>query len=170
MKSVSFLFLGVGLALLGFFGYAALQSPSAAQRQARTQWEYATIVAAYSFQPTRERTNKITGIAEICYLQATGCRLAEIKHELDYTAYLQERALPVVDSANTRNAAGIRASEIAFQKALVQMGSEGWELIGEPQMNFEFVDYENYLKFEDKSVFFNRTNTKAVYFKRLKTQ
>jgi hypothetical protein len=43
-------------------------------------------------------------------------------------------------------------------------------MIGEPQLEFEFVDYDNYLKLEDKSVFFNRKNTKAVYFKRLKTQ
>jgi hypothetical protein len=170
MKPFTYMLLGVCLGLVGFFGYAAFTEPSSAQKAARNQWEYATIIGAFSFSPTKERTNKIAGIAEICYLQAAGCRLAEVKHEIDFTAYLQDRALPLNDTNDLRNRAGIRASEIAFQKALAQMGNEGWEIVGEPDLNFEFIDYDNYLRLDDKSVFFNRTNTKAVYFKRLKAQ
>src|SRR5215213_2800446 len=158
MKPVTYLFLGVCLAFFAFFGFSAFNQTGSAQKAASPQWEYSTIIAAYSFNPTKERTNKISGIAVICYLQSSGCRTAEIKHDIDYTLYLQDRALPVIDSNSTRSNAGIRASEIAFQKAVAQLGSEGWEIIGKPQLEFEFVDYDNYLKIEDKSVFFNRKN------------
>jgi len=170
MKPVTYLFLGICLSLVGFFGYSAFNQTSSAQKAAAIQWEYATIVGAYSFNPTKDRTNKIPGIAVICYLQTSGCRLTEVKYEIDYNAYIQDRQLPLVESNQVRTNAGIRASEIAFQKALAQLGSEGWEIVSEPQIDFEFIDYENYLKFEDRSVFLNRKNTKAVYFKRLKTQ
>lgn len=170
MKPVIYLFLGVCIAAFSFFGYTAFTQKSTAQKAAVAQWEYATIIAAYSFNPTRDKTNKIAGTAVICYMQNNGCRLSEIKHEIEYTGYVQARLLPLEENGAVRTNAGIRASEIAFQKALAQLGSEGWELVSEPHLDFEFVDYENYLKFEDRSVFFNRKNTKAVYFKRLRVQ
>src|SRR5687767_835267 len=141
MKSVTYLFLGVCLAFFGFFGYSHFARTGSAQKTASAQWEYSTIIAAYSFNPSKERTNKISGSAVICYLQTSGCRLSEIKHEIDYTVYLQDRALPVIENNSTRNNAGVRASEIAFQKAVAQLGNEGWEIVGEPQLEFEFVDY-----------------------------
>ena len=168
MKPVNFLFLGVFLAFAVFFGYSFVNQPSSAQRAVRAQWEYSSIVSVYSFSPSRDRVNKIYGMAEICYLQANGCRRAEIKHELDYGSYLQERADQ--ESFQTRKDASVKASEIAFQKAVAQMGSEGWEIVSEPNLNFDFVNVDDYNKFEDKSVLFERTSTKAVYFKRLKTQ
>ena len=170
MKPFIYLFLGVCLSAFGFFGYTTFTQKSTAQKASVAQWEYASIIASYSFNPTRDKTNKIAGTAVVCYMQNNGCRLAEVRHEVDYTAYIQARLLPLEENSANRTNAGIRASEIAFQKALAQLGSEGWEMVGEPDMNFEFVDYENYLKFEDRSVFFNRKNTKAVYFKRLKVQ
>lgn len=92
----------------------------------------------------------------------------EIKHELDYGIFLQERAEQ--ESFQTRKDASVKASEIAFQKAIAQMGAEGWEIVGEPNLSFESVNVDDYNKFDDKSVLFKRENTKAVYFKRLKTQ
>ncbi|HEY8561530.1 MAG TPA: hypothetical protein VIL74_14235 [Pyrinomonadaceae bacterium] len=168
MKHAAYLLLGFGLSLFGALGYSFFSQPTAAQKAAGVQWEYAAVTAAFSFNPTKDRTNKIPGIAVICYLQNNGCRLTEVKHEVDYTGYLQERLLPLDENNQARVNAGVRASEIAFQKALAQLGGEGWEIVSDPQLDFEFVDYDNYLKFEDRSVFFNRKNTKAVYFKRLK--
>jgi hypothetical protein len=170
MKLATYLFLGICLSLFGGLGYLFFSPTSSAQKAAVQHWEYSTIIAAYSFNPTKERTNKIAGIAVVCYLQNSGCRMAEVKHEIDYTVYLQDRQLPLVENNSYRSNAGIRASEIAFQKALAQLGNEGWEIVGEPSIDFEFIDYDNYLKFEDRSIFFNRKNTKAVYFKRLKVQ
>jgi hypothetical protein len=168
MKPFNFLLLGVFLALAVFFGYSFVNQPSSAQRAARAQWEYSAILAVYSFAPYKDRVNKIYGMAEICYLQANGCRRQEIKHELDYGTYLQERAEQ--ETFQTRNAASVKASEIAFQKAVAQMGNDGWEIVSEPNLNFEFVNVDDYNRFEDKSVLFKRENTKAVYFKRLKLQ
>ncbi|GEM_PF-2833836 len=168
MKPVSYLFLGICLTIFGFFGFTAFNQTGSAQKQSRAQWEYSAIVTVYSFIPYKDRVNKISGMAEICFLQSTGCRRLEVKHELDYGSYLQDRAEQ--ETFQTRKEASVKASEIAFQKAVAQLGSEGWEIISEPQLNFEFVNVDDYNKFEDKSVLFKRENTKAVYFKRLKTQ
>ena len=74
MKSVTYLLLGVCLSLVGFFGYLTFNQTSSAQKVARNQWEYAAITAIYSFNPYRDRVNKIYGMAEICYLQNNGCK------------------------------------------------------------------------------------------------
>src|SRR5687768_10051549 len=106
MKSVAYLFLGVFLALAVLLGYSFVNQPSSAQRAVRAQWEYAAIVAVYSFAPSKDRVNKVYGMAEICYLQASGCRRTEIKYELDYGYYLQERAEQ--ESFQTRRDAGVK--------------------------------------------------------------
>ena len=169
MKPVTYLILGVCLGLIGFFGFSVFNPTSSAQKTARAQWEYASIVSAYSLSPYKDRVNRIFGMAEICYLQTTtGCRRAEVKYELDYGMYLQERAEQ--ESSASRNDASLKASEIAFQKAVAQLGSEGWEIVSDPNLNFESVNVDSFNKFEDKSVLFERMNTKAVYFKRLKVQ
>ncbi|HVE55248.1 MAG TPA: hypothetical protein VNB22_00365 [Pyrinomonadaceae bacterium] len=168
MKPVTYLFLGVLLTFAGIFGYTVFTQTISAQKVARIQWEYAAITSAYAIGPNKDRVNRIYGMAEICYLQANGCRRAEVKHELDYGSYLQERAEQ--ETFQSRNDASLKAAEIAFQKAVAQFGSEGWEIVGEPKLDFEFVNVDDYNKFENKSVLFERMNTKAVYFKRLKTQ
>ena len=168
MKPVSYLFLGVCLSIFGFFGYTAVNRPSSAQKQARTQWEYSAITNVYAFSPYKDRVNKISGMAEICYLQVNGCRRLEVKHELDYGNYLQDRSEQ--ETFQTRKEASVKASEIAFQKAVALLGNEGWEIVSEPNLNFEFVNVDDYNKFDDKSVLFKRENTKAVYFKRFRVQ
>lgn len=166
MKPVTYLFLGICLSLVGFFGYSIFDQTISAQKVARTQWEYAAITSAYSFNPYRDRVNKIYGMAEICYLQSNGCKRLEIKHELDYGTYLQDRSEQ--ESFQSRKDASAKASEIAFQKAVAQLGNEGWEIVSEPNLDFESVNVDDYNKFDDKSVLFERQNTKAVYFKRIK--
>lgn len=168
MKPLAYLILGVCLSLVCCFGYLTFNWTSSAQKIVRNQWEYSAITSAYSFNPAKDKLNKIYGMAEICYLQSTGCRRLEVKHELDYGLYLQDRAL--LESFQTRQAASLKASQIAFQKAVSQLGSEGWEIVGEPDLQFTFVNIDDYNKFEDKSVLFDSENTKAVYFKRLKMQ
>lgn len=167
MKPIKLVAFAICLCLVGLFGYLTFNSSGSAQKVARNQWEYAAIVSAYAFSPYRDKLNKIYGMAEICYLQNSGCRRLEIKHELDYGLFLQDRIWP--ENFESRQRASLKASEIAFQKALVQLGNEGWEIVSEPNLNFEFVNIDDYNKYEDKSLLFLRENTKAVYFKRLKT-
>lgn len=166
MRKISIILIGLIIGLTIGFGYFSISQSSSAQKAARSQWEYAEIKAVYAFSPLNDKLNRIYGMVEICYLQTTGCRRQEIKYELDYGEFLQERGL--VENYPSRNRASLTASEIAFQKALAQLGSEGWEIVGEPDLNFEFVSVDEYNKYENKSHLFARENTKAVYFKRLK--
>ena len=105
-------------------------------------------------------------MAEICYLQSNGCKSVEIKQELDYGAFLQERGLP--ESYQSRRQASLKASEIVFQKTMSQLGNEGWEIVSEPDIKYQFVSIDYYNKFENKSLLFTKEDSKAVYFKRQK--
>lgn len=157
----------VGLAAIISGAIVFQSSPEAnAQKNARLQWEYASVTHAYSFSPVKDKLNRIYGMAEICYVAQNGCRRSEIKYELDYGVFLQERA--VEESTESRVAASRKAAQTAFQKALAQMGNEGWEIVSSPDLQFEFVNIDDYNKFDDKSVLFSSSDTKAVYFKRAK--
>jgi len=168
MRKILFLVFGFVFALVAFFGYFSIFPSSSAQKAVRVQWEYASIKSAYTLSPAYDKLNRIFGIAEICYLQPSGCKRQEIKHELDYGEFLQERGLS--ENFNSRKKASLNASEVSFQKAVAQLGNDGWEIISEPNLNFEFVNIDEYNKYENKSHLFERENTKGVYFKRLKTQ
>ena len=168
MKPIAYLVLGVCLSLTGFFGYSLFTQTSSAQKAARLQWEYASITHIYSFNTYKDRVNRIYGMALVCYVQANGCRELEIKHELDYGTFLQQTG--EAESPQTRKYASQKATEIAFQKALTQLGNEGWEVVGEPYLDFSTVEIDAYNNAQIKSELFERQSTKAVYFKRLKTQ
>jgi hypothetical protein len=168
MRKSLFLFTGLVLGLIGCVAYFSIFSTSSAQKVARMQWEYASIKAVYSLTPSKERLNKIFGMAEICYMQPNGCRRLEIKHEVDYGEFLVERGLS--ENFTTRTMASSTASDVAFQKALAYLGNEGWELVSEPDIKFESVNIDEYNKFENKSLLIIRENTKAVYFKRARIQ
>lgn len=149
-------------------GYFFIFPESSAQKFARNQWEYAAIRTIYTIYQPKDRVSRIPGMAEICYLQPAGCKSVEIKHELDYGAFLQERGLP--ETTATREQANSAACEIAFQKAMTQLGNEGWELVNAPKLSFESQTLENYNKYENKSYLFQRDSTEAIYFKRMKSQ
>lgn len=168
MKKVFLTTLGILTVLTACFVYVSYFSKGSAQKIARNQWEYCSINAVYSFSPVKDKLNKIYGMAEICYLQSNGCKRSEIKEELDYGAFLQERG--IAENINSRKEASLKASEIAFQKAMSQLGNEGWEIVSEPDLQYQFVDIDEYNRYENKSYLFVRENTKAVYFKRLKVQ
>lgn len=169
MNSFKYFALGAGLCLAGFFGLSYLNRAADAQKVARNQWEYAAIRSAYSITPYADRMNRIYGMAQICYLEAQGCKNSELKFELDYGTYLQDRAIR--DSYDARKGASIKAGEVAFQRALAQLGNDGWELVTDaPNLEFEMISLDDFNRFDDRSTFFDRKDTNAVYFKRLKQQ
>jgi hypothetical protein len=161
-----FVFGSIGLCAVFLFGYFFILPTTSAQKVVRMQWEYAEIRVVYSLTPPKERLNRIFGVAEICQLQPTGCKRSEVKHEIDFGEFLNERGM--ADNYAARNMASANASEIAFQKALAQMGNEGWELVSEPDVDFKMVDVDTYNRYENKSLLFTPEKTKAVYFKRVK--
>ncbi|MGI8669027.1 MAG: hypothetical protein ACR2J3_04165 [Aridibacter sp.] len=160
------------ISLFSFFGIIffgvifAYFNQSSAQKVTNAQWEYAVVTDVYFLQPEPERINKIIGIANVCLARAAGCKQLVISEELDYAKYLKDANLP--ETFGARQTASLKIAEIAFQKALAQLGNDGWELIAEPKQEFKSVSLYNYEKFEDKSLLFTKTNTQAVYFKRLK--
>lgn len=168
MRKSIFILSALIIALFGGLLYTLIVPPSSAQKTSRVQWEYAAIKAVYYLGPASEKIERIYGMTEICFVQPNGCKRQEIKQELDYGGFLQERGLS--ENSQSRYQASITASEMAFQKTLAQLGSDGWEIVGEPNLKFEFVSVDNYYKYENKSLLFTREDTKAVYFKRLKTQ
>lgn len=160
--STALFFALVVVSAIAFFNF-----PNAsAQKNVRVQWEYAAVTHAYGFSPVKDKLNRIFGMAEICYYTQNGCRRTEVKYELDYGIFLQERAIE--ESTESRVVAGRKAAQIAFQKALAQLGNEGWEIVSSPELQFEFVNIDEYNKYDDKSLLFSSTDTKAVYFKRAK--
>lgn len=157
--------------LVALFGGAVHLSSSfkvSAQKASKIQWEYSAIVAVYTFSPSNNRVNRVPGMVEICYFKPKGCERSEFKFDLDYGEFLQERGLS--ENYETRRQASLKACETAFQKAMGQLGDDGWEMIGEPVIDFEFVDLEEFNKVSNKSFLFSRNSAKAVYFKRIKTQ
>ncbi|MEZ5425749.1 MAG: hypothetical protein R2747_05750 [Pyrinomonadaceae bacterium] len=154
------------LTVLGVF--LTFYRTGSAQKNAQIRWEYGSIVAVYSFSQEKGKLNQIFGMVEICTFRATGCQRSEIKHELDYGDFLQERGLE--ETIESRKLASQKASEVAFQKALFQMGNEGWELVSDPKLDFGTVDIDYYNKYAGKSYLFLGNGTGAVYFKRVKTQ
>ncbi len=125
--------LTIGILIAGFFAFS-FYSPSAAQKKTQSQWEYAAIT--YTNVPfSSENQPFITAVANVCFLQINGCRNEEIKAELVYAKFLQDFHLENTNSS--KNLANNRARELAFTKAVARLGSEGWEMTGQPSVNFD---------------------------------
>ncbi len=166
MKRVLVISLSSILAIVFLGGIFSYFNKSSAQKAVNRQFEYAVISDVYYLQPEPERINKIIGIVNVCIIRTAGCKQSEIKEELDYGKFLKDANLP--ETFGARQTASLKIAEIAFQKALAQLGNDGWELIAEPKQEFRTVSLYNYEKFEDKSLLFIKRNTDAIYFKREK--
>lgn len=146
MKKNSFIFAALTIGFL-IFGVIALyiQTPSSAQKKYQTQWEYAAVT--FTNVPfSSENQPVITAIANVCFLQLNGCQNEEVKAELVYAKFLQDFRLE--NTNNSKNLAFNRARELAYTKALARLGSEGWEIVGQPSVNFDsyILDFQgNYV-------------------------
>ena len=151
----------VGILLAGFFAFS-FYSPSAAQKKNQNQWEYAVIT--YTTVPfSSENQPFITGVANVCFLQQNGCRNEEIKAELVYAKFLQDFRLENIFSS--KNLGNNRARELAFTKAVARLGSEGWEMMGEPS-----VIFDNYILDPQGNYSISQGNKEIkpnIYFKRM---
>lgn len=160
MKKFTFLGLFVGF-LLFCAGAFLVFSPSAAQKKYVAQWEYAAITLTY-IPPNSENQSPITGVANICFLQLTGCQNEEIKAELIYAKFLQDFRLE--NTSASKSLAFNRARESAYTKAVAKLGLEGWEIIGQPPVNFDsYIDNQGAFIIGQG----NKELKPNVYFKRL---
>jgi hypothetical protein len=121
--------LGAALAAsLFFFSYL-----SSGYAQKSVRWDYSVINSTY-IPYTSENQPIVSARANICYIQAEGCRNEDVHAEVNIARMLQDYRLENSEAALqiVRN----RAREQAFARAVSKLGAEGWEMITAP--NFEF--------------------------------
>ena len=145
------------LALAGVFIFR----PAEAQRAAISRFEYAVITGSYSPYPADGPTT-ITSAVNICFLQANGCRNEEVKTELVIGKFLQDERIE--NSPGARSLGQQRASEMAFSKAISRLGTEGWEMIDRPAIEFDlyYTNHQGSQSIKEG----NRTERQHVWFKR----
>ena len=128
------------LTLLGQVGHAQ-------QVSKRQKWEYCAITS-YSgtfTAPLSQPDAKASAVASICYFESGGCRREELKFELDLAEF--KKSLKI----ERMSAAVDKATEIALARAIVKLGDDGWEMVGESVFKFAA-----------------ERNDQAIYFKRRK--
>jgi hypothetical protein len=145
------------VAIAGIFTFR----PAEAQRAAVSRFEYAVINGSYSPYPADGPTT-MTAAVNICYLQPTGCRNEEVKAELVIGKFLQDERIE--NNAGARGLAQQRSSEMAFSKAISRLGTEGWEMIDRPAIEFDLY-YTNQQGSQSVKEG-NRTERQHVWFKR----
>jgi hypothetical protein len=163
MKKVLIASAGATIVVLIFLaGAFSIFSPSSAQKKYATQWEYAAIT--FTTLPSNpENPSVFAAVANVCYLQTGGCQNEEIRAELNFSKFLQDYRFE--NTSYTKNLAYNRARELAYSKAVAKLGLEGWELIGQPSVNFD-----SYILNNQGTYTIGQTSKEAVpnvYFKRL---
>lgn len=101
-----------------------------------TKWEHCAITASYAMQ---QRDKPPVGLAVICFFQESGCREVTIRAEGESRGFPPNELYTI-------------ARKKALSRAIAQLGSDGWELVGEMQYPKQFDTDEKDLR--------------ALYFKR----
>ena len=110
--------------------------PAEAQRSVNNRFEYAVINGSYFPFPADSQT-VVSAAVNVCYLQASGCRNVETRSEVGIAKFAQDERLE--NSSALRGLAQQRAIEIAYSKTLSTLGTEGWEVISSPQLEFDLI-------------------------------
>jgi len=126
--------------------------------------EYAAITGAYGAFPVENPNFSFTAAVNICYLQASGCRIEEVTATVQYARFLQDNRLE--NNARSMELARHRAVDTAFARAIAKLGTEGWDMISKPDLQFDTF-------FQNASGTFdvlegNHDRKADIYFKRLK--
>jgi hypothetical protein len=108
--------------------------PAEAQRSIGTRFDYAVINGSYSPYPP-DGPSTASSAVNICYVLGNGCQNEEIKSELGFAKFFQDERLE--NNARTRALAQERATQLSYSKAIVKLGSEGWEMISAPAVEFD---------------------------------
>ncbi|MFL6469048.1 MAG: hypothetical protein ACJ72Z_13910 [Pyrinomonadaceae bacterium] len=135
--------------------------PAEAQRSLANKFEYAIINGSYFPYPADGPT-VVTAAVNICYLQSTGCQNEESKAEVGIAKFVQDERIE--NNPRVKGLAQERAIEIALSKALAKLGSEGWEIIDAPSVEFDLF----YTSQQGNQVVKegNRTDRQHIWLKR----
>jgi len=136
-------------------------SPAEAQRSVSTRFDYAVINGSYSPYPT-DGPSVVTAAVNICYLQTAGCQDEEIKAEVNIGKFLQDERLE--NNSKARTLVQDRAVQIAFSKAISKLGSEGWEIVTSPTVEFDlyYLNPQGIQTVKEG----NKTGRQHIWFKR----
>ena len=157
-----------------FFGFAVFVSiaavvvlattlfrPAEAQRSINQRFEYAVINGSYFPYPPDGPTI-VTAAVNICYLQATGCQNEEVRSEVGIAKFAQDERIET--NPRIRALAQERAIEVALSKALGKLGSDGWEMIDAPAVEFDLI-YTNQQNVQTVKEG-NKTDRQHIWLKR----
>ena len=161
MKRTTFIAAIIGLiAFMAVCGNYLLR-PTEAQRSATNRFEYAIINGSYFPYPADGPT-VVSAAVNICYVQPAGCQNEEIKAEVGIAKFVQDERLE--NNQRLKGLAVERAVETAFSKAIAKLGSEGWEMIDAPAVEFDLI-YTNQQGNQAVKEG-NKTDRQHVWFKR----
>lgn len=126
------------IGVLSFIVVAALgyqfTASSVAQRNTSVRFEYAVINGSYQPYPA-DGVSSASGSVNICYFQATGCQNEEVRTEVNFNKFIQDERLE--NSSNVRRLAQERAFQTSFSRAIAKLGSDGWEMVEAPEIEFD---------------------------------
>lgn len=126
-------FAGIFLATIVVVGYQFTMKTEA-QRNGSGRFEYAVINGSYQPYPA-DGVSSVTGAVNICYLQAIGCQNEEIKTEVNFNKFIQDERLE--NSSAVKRLAQERAYQTSFSRAIAKLGTDGWEMIQAPEIEFD---------------------------------
>jgi hypothetical protein len=137
--------------------------PTEAQRGISARYEYAVINGSYSPYPADGPTI-VTAAVNICVLQQAGCQNEEVKAEVGIAKFMQDERLE--NNARARTLVQERAVQVAFSRAIAKLGSEGWEMIEPPSIEFDlfFQNQQGITTVKEGQ----RTDRQHIWFKRAK--
>ena len=124
---------GLVIVIAAAAGYQ-FTTTSDAQRGAAVRFEYAVINGSYLPYPA-DGASTVSGAVNICYLQAASCQNEEIRSEVNVNKFIQDERLE--NSTSVKRLAQERAFQMSFSRAIAKLGSEGWEMIAEPEIEFD---------------------------------
>ena len=148
------------VAVAGFLIYS-FSSPTEAQRNVSTRFEYALINGSYLPYPG-ETPSTVSGAVNICYLQPAGCVNEEIRTEVILSKFVQDERLE--NSGRAKGLAQERATQTSFSRAISKLGSEGWEMVEAPAIEFDLY-YPNQQNIQTVKEGL-KTERQHVWFKR----
>jgi len=148
------------VAIGGVVGYYAT-ARSEAQRNNPVRFEYAVINGNYLPYPA-DNPSVVSSAANICYLQVAGCQNEEVRVEVNLSKFVQDERLE--NSSSVRRLAQERAVQSSFSRAIAKLGSEGWEMVEAPEIEFDlyYTNPQGIQTVKEGS----KTERRHVWFKR----
>ena len=161
MKIRSFLFAAAFVAVIGGIVGYYVPARSEAQRNSSVRFEYAVINGNYLPYPA-DNPSVVSSAANICYLQVAGCQNEEVRVEVNLSKFAQDERLE--NSGGLRRLAQERAVQSSFSRAIAKLGSEGWEIVDAPEIEFDlyYTNPQGIQSVKEGA----RTERKHVWFKR----